>query len=308
MGRARPDMFERTIDLSGRTLWGESQWAGYAMLDALIQLHPPLEASALTSIARQFPMEATMLMLQDAPRNQPLLASVREGPVTHDVWVAASNALARLRAHGFTAALLRELSLVNSVFVLDSGKPARGSPGAGMIGTSSTQVPPGFPPIALYSLTAKPAAGAELVSDGPTPIYLQRTAIDASRPLIWSSDTRCYRYQEDCYPRNCPGCQLERLEYLASLAHISTAEVGRAIHPVLTIQWSTRSQVDAAISQALEEQTAGIHHLVRLLSSVSALEDSELGIRLRIEVRIEDQRGDQSVSLPQYPPVELRFQ
>ncbi len=294
--------------MSGRTLWGESQWAGYAMLDALIQLHSPLEASTLTSIARQFPTEATILMLQDAPRNQSPLASVREGPVTHDVWVAASNALARLRAHGFTAALLRELSLVNSVFVLDPGKPARGSPGAGMIGTSSTQVPPGFPPIALYSLTAKWAAGEELVSDGPIPIYLERTAIDASRPLIWSSDTRCYRYPEDCYPRNCPGCQLERLEYLASLAHISAAEVGRAIHPVLTIEWSTRSQVDAAVSQAVEEQTAGIQHLVRLLSSVGALENSELGIRLRIEVRIEDQRGDQSVSLPQYSPVELRFQ
>jgi hypothetical protein len=51
LDQTRMDMFERTIDVSGRTIWGESQWAGYAMLDALIQLRRPLEASVLTSIA-----------------------------------------------------------------------------------------------------------------------------------------------------------------------------------------------------------------------------------------------------------------
>lgn len=145
----RLDMFERTIDISGRTIWGESQWAGYAMLDALIQLRQPLQASALASIAPLFPAEATILMLQDAERNLPQLAAVREVPMPYVARLAASNALARLRAPGFAATLLRELPLLNSVFVLDPGKSPHGSPGSGILGISETQVPPGFPPVAL---------------------------------------------------------------------------------------------------------------------------------------------------------------
>jgi hypothetical protein len=165
LDHTRLDMFERTIDVSGRTIWGESQWAGYAMLDALIQLRRPLEASVLASIAQRYPAEATILMLQDAPRNLSPLAAVREAPVTHVVWVAASNALARLRAPGFAAALLRELIVVNSVLVLDPGKPPNGQAGSGMLGMSSTQVPPGFPSISLYSLTTEEAPSRESASD-----------------------------------------------------------------------------------------------------------------------------------------------
>src|SRR5205085_12217875 len=61
-----------------RLTWdSESFWAGRTMLDALIQLHEPLEASLLTSISQGFPTEATILALQDELRNGPLLAALR---------------------------------------------------------------------------------------------------------------------------------------------------------------------------------------------------------------------------------------
>jgi hypothetical protein len=218
------------------------------------------------------------------------------------VWVAASNALARLRAPGFAAGLLRELTPVNSVLVLDPGEVPRGTAGFGMEGSATTQLPPGFPPVAVYSLTTKEAPGQELVSDGPTPVYVERAVVDPNHPITWPSDVRFPR------PENCPECQRERIEYLANLAHVPPAEAGRAIHPVLAVEWSTLVQVDAAITRAVAQQWAEMKHLVLLLASTGALEKSELGLRLRLSVRIDDQRNDRAVSLPQFPPVELRFQ
>jgi hypothetical protein len=298
LNRSNPDM-------SGRTIWGESQWAVNAMLDALIQLHQPLEASALTSIAKHFPTEATILMLQDAPKNRSLLATVREMPVSHSVWVAASNALARLRAAGFAAALLREVSLTTSVFVLDPGKTPHGSGGSGMLSNSNMQLPPGFPPVAVYWLTAEWADGEELVSNGPTPIYSQRTVIDPgmNRQINWPSDAYCVRCKI-----NCPECQRERAEYLAGLAQVPTSEVHRLIQPQLIVEWSTPAHVDAEISRGLAEQEAGIRRLVRLLASVGALHNSELGMMFHIEIRTEDQRSDRSVPLTEYPAVEFRVE
>ena len=48
--------------------------------------------------------------------------------------------------------------------------------------------------------------------------------------------------------------------------------------------------------------------LVQLLASAGALETSELGMMLHIEVQISDQRSARSVSLPQYPAVEFGLQ
>jgi hypothetical protein len=223
--------------------------------------------------------------------------------VTRVVWLAASNALARLRAPGFTAALLRELIVVNSVLVLDPGKPPRGQAGSGMLDISITQLPPGFPSILLYSLTTEKAPGRESASDGPTPIYVERSVVNTYHPISWPSDRSCFHCSE-----NWPECQRERVEYLANLAHVPTAEADHAIRPALVVEWGTRAQVDAAITRTVKQQEIDIKQLVLLLASAGTLKNSELGVWLRLTVRIDDQRNDRSISLPQFPPIELRFQ
>ena len=45
----------------------------------------------------------------------------------------------------------------------------------------------------------------------------------------------------------------------------------------------------------MEDQEVGIVRLVKRLTSVGVLESSELGIPLRLEIRIGDRRTDQSV-------------
>jgi hypothetical protein len=297
LGRTDPDM-------SGRTIWGEPQWAVTAMLDALIQLRQLLDASALTAIADRFPTEATILMLRDASKNRSLLAAVREKPVSHSVWMAASNALAQLRAPGFAAALLRELSFINSVVVLDPGKSPNGSQGAGMLSSTYEHTPPGFPPVALYWLTMERAPDAELVSDGTTPIYSQRAVIDPGVPreIHWPWDARCYRCQA-----NCPECQGERVEYLAELAHMPKNEVYPIVHSQAILEWRSAAQIEAAISRALAEQEAGIRRLVGLLAATGALRNSEFGKTFHIDVRIKDERSDRSAPI-EHAPVEFRVQ
>jgi len=66
-------------NMSGRTIWGEPQWAVKAMLDALIRLRQPLDDEAWEWMMPRFPTEATILMLQDAPRHQAQLEGSRDG-------------------------------------------------------------------------------------------------------------------------------------------------------------------------------------------------------------------------------------
>jgi hypothetical protein len=167
--RLHPDMSGMMyVDLSGYMHLDYAWWATKALLNALIQLRRPLEVSKLSSIFQRFPTEGTILMLQDVPRYSAPLAKVREAKVPTALWVAASNALTRLRPHGFAAALLKEVRLTNSIWVSDTDKfLPPGSPGSGIVSNSSLQVPPGFPSIDLYWLTAEHPCTEELVGEGP---------------------------------------------------------------------------------------------------------------------------------------------
>jgi hypothetical protein len=124
--------------------------------------------------------------------------------------------------------------------------------------------------------------------------------------FLWSGGWRRRLERRAC--RQILAESRERVECLANLADLPTAEAAHAIRPALVVEWSTRAQVDAAITRAVKQQEIDINQLVLLLASAGALKNSELGVRLRLTVRIDDQRNDRSVSLPQFLPVELRFQ
>ena len=291
------------LDFSGRTIWGEAHWAAKAMLDTLIQLQQPLDPSALTTVSQRFPIEATILLLQNASGDPSLLAAIRAMPVSRAVWLAAGNALAHRRAPGFAAALLRELPLTTTVVVLDPGHPPQGSAGNGMLSSWNMRVPPDFPPVTLYWLTAKRVAGDELSSDGRTPIYRQRAVLDpgVDRRIDWPEDAQCFR----CQP-NCPECQRERADYLAELAQWPVG-LDRVIRHQLILEWSTPAQLDAAISRSLAEQESEVRSLVQRLSDTNALQDSERKMAFQIEVRMLDERSDKSVPIPRHPVVEFRI-
>lgn len=291
-------------DMSGRTIWNEQQWAASALLDSLIQLREPLDASMLGSLAPRFPTEATILMLRNPTGNATLLAAVREAAVPQSVWEAAGSALVNVHPPGLAAALLREVRLTNSVWVSDDGR-FPGSAGSLMSGASNLQAPPGFPAVALYRLTAIPAPGDELVCDGAIPIYSRREDISpaVSRAVNWPIDGDCHRCT-----RNCQECQWQRVRYLAVLAHAPAGEVDHAVDPEVAVRWSNAGQVAAEISRGLEEQKAAVRNLVRMLTSAGVLGFSEIGMTSHIDVKVGDLRGDRSIALPQVAPLEFRIE
>jgi hypothetical protein len=281
--------------LAGSTWNSEAFWVGHSMLDALIQLREPLPASVLASVAKGLPNERTILMLQNALENRALLAEVRAHPGGGE-WVAASNALPRMRAPGFAAALLAEIHVTHGVWVSDRGRlPGRGVAGSLASGAPTMPVPSGFPPIAVYRLTAQHAPGDELVSDGGTPIYSQRTIIEpgVERTLTWPPEGYCSQCLE--------------IEYLAELAHLLKTEVDRCIEPQTPVRWTNLLQLNAEIAQALANQHTALKQLAKLLISAGILDISELRLPLRVEVRIEDQRRNRSVPRPTFTSVEFRL-
>jgi hypothetical protein len=281
-----------------RFLWdSEPFWVGHAMLDALIQLRVPLEAPILASIAQGYPAEATILMLRDRKANESLLADVRVAHAGGGEWVAAGNALAALRARGFAAALLREIRPANMIRVSDTDTGENippGAAGSSLSALATCRVPPGFPPVAMYRLTAERTAGAELVSDGPTPIYSQRTVIEPGANRTFTSGSS---YCLQCL----------RVGYLAELPGISNDEAYRTIESHTGVRWSNPLQVSAAISHALAEQESRLRQLVKRLVSAGVLESSELSITMHVEPQIEDQRSDRSTTLPAYPAVQFQL-
>lgn len=289
LDRLHPEMLARFV-------WdSEPFWVGHAMLDALIQLRAPLEAPILASIAKGYPAEATILMLQNRVANESLLAAVRMAPVRGYEWVAAGNALAALRAPGFAASLLREVRLTHRVRVSDAGEDIPPSTaGSSLSALASARVPPGFPPVAMYMLTAERKPDAELVSDGRTPIYARRVVIEpgVQRTLATGAEY-------------CPQCV--RVGYLAELARISYDEAYRAIEPHTGVRWSNSRQVDAAISRALALQKSRLRQLVERMVSAGALDRAGQAIALQIEILIDDQRSDRSAALPTYPAVQLQI-
>ncbi len=283
-------------ELAGFRWDSEPFWVGHAMLDALIQLHEPLEAPVLASISQGFPTEGAILALQDASRNGSLFAALRLTHVGSSEWVAASNALARLRTPGFADALLQEVRIANWVWVSDTGElTPPGEAGSLSGGALRMRVPPGFPPVAWYRLTSEHGPGRQLVSEGTTPIYSQRTILDpgVDRTLAWPPEGYCL--------------QCLRLQYLAELAQMSNVEVNRAIEPQTAVRWTNLLQLNAEISRALTDQKAAIAHLVKSLASAGALKTSQLGMSFHLEILIEDQRSHQSVPLPRSSPVSFQL-
>jgi hypothetical protein len=277
------------------TFDSESFWTAHAMLDALIELHQPLDASVLALIAEGFPAEAILIALQVPSTRGPFLTKFRLNHSDAE-WVAASNALAKLRAPGFAGSLLREVHLANSVWVSDTGEsPPHLTFTSVLSSVPHVAVPTGFPAVTLYRLTAQPAADYTLVSDGTTPIYADRTVVEPGANRILRQGGEGY----------CAECL--RIGYLADLARLPSNEVDHIVRPLTPVRWTSPLQLRAEISQALAVQKVAIEWLVKMLRASGALEVSDLKRPFQVEILIYDQRRDRSVALPQNTSVELRL-
>jgi hypothetical protein len=288
LARADPETLAKSV-------WdSEPFWMAHSMLDGLIQLRQPLAEPVLESIAKGFPVEATILMLQFPEANRQLLAAIHAHSGGAE-WVAASNSLARMRAPGFAATLLAEIPLSQWVVVSDTGDaPERGTAGSLASGGPTVRVPPNFPVVGMYRLTGQRSPGDELVSDGSVPIYSHRIPLEPGVKQILDYPAEGY----------CTRC-LE-IGYLAELSGVTRAEAAHVVEWRTAVRWTNLLEFGAEVSRGLTDQETALNHLAGLLISAGALGRAELQRPLHIEVEIDDRRSDRSVPLPRYAPIDFR--
>lgn len=296
-GEIATQLVQADPEILARSLWdSEPFWMAHLMLEALIQLRQPLAAPLLESIAKGVPVEATILMLQYPVENRHLLAAMSSHSSGAE-WVAASNALTRMRTPGFAATLLAEIPLSQSVVVSDTGDaPERGTAGSLPFGGPTVREPPNFPPVGIYRLTNQNSPDNQMVSDGPVSIYSRRIPIEPG-----------VRQTLDYAPEGyCTGC-LE-IAYLAELAGITSAEAAHAIERRTAVRWTNLLEFSAEVSSGLTSQETALRHLANSLVTAGSLGTPELPRSLSIEVKIDDRRSDTSVPLPKYGRIEFRLQ
>ena len=271
-------------------LGSDTFWADRAMLDALIRLDvlppPPL----LTSITQAFPKEAAILLLRDAPSHLELLAEIRKHGNGGE-WVAASNALSRLRAPGFAASILTGLTLRHRFLIAEPGQPAGGGiANSRAWGFPTIRVPTDFPATAVYELNVEKWPDGDLISDGPTPIYSHRTVWEpgVGKAVLSGREMWCLPCQD--------------VSYLGKMAEMSSDRVESAIHGETIVRSTDRAQFSAEISRAIAGQESDLQKLASALIATGALGGSETALTLHIEIEVLDQRYDRSVPLPSVNP------
>ena len=149
-------------------------------------------------------------------------------------------------------------------------------------------MPDTFPPIWLYDLSEQPIG--DLLSDGPMPIYWYRTVWQpgVAGPLLTGGFARCLACED--------------VAYLAQMAEVPSGRVESAAHAFTGVKWTDPAQVSAEISRAIADQESAWQQLAAALLATGALRSSEIGLTLRIQIEITDERADRSVPLPSVDP------
>jgi hypothetical protein len=277
--------------LSRLTWDSEYFWMAHAFLDALIRLRVFSEASALNSFAKCYPDGAIILMLQRPYDNQELLAWIRTELPAGAAWVAASNALARMRSSGFAFTLLHETAITHTIAVTEGEACCRGMAGSMMGGPLSVKLPSGFPPVHFYRLTGKPEPGDRMVADGPVPVYERHIQLKPGIESTMPGEPEGY----------CLQCL--RIQYLSQLSGLTLTETELAVEPSTALPWS--ANLEQKISRAVSHQIDDMRRLSRSLRQSGALAPSEPGMMLHIRVKMEDHRMDKQPPLADFSSVKF---
>ena len=241
------------------------------MIDSLIDLRMPVPATNLKAISLGFPVEGVILMMQSPRDNVELLLSSRQRKPDSNVWIAASNALVKMRSPKIALALLREVPFRISIELSDDGEAHPwGLGGSSLGGVQEQALPSDFPPVSLYQLVAERAPGDEIASDGPVDIYERRFILTPGQNRTW-----------------------------APLPEIQ---------PKSLLAWKGEASFRAAVTSAVRAQQLAVWALVRRLRSFGLVTTCDCAAPVRLTIVVEDHRTASIEALPVVSDTELSLQ
>ena len=141
----------------------------------------------------------------------------------------------------------------------------------------------------MYELEEWKEPGAELISDGPMPVYSHRTVWEPNieKPILTGGVSLCFPCQD--------------IAYLAQMGGVPSGRVESAAYGSTAVRWTDPAQMRAAILRAIADQESALQQLATALIATGALQ-LQTGLTLHIGIEIEDGRGNRSVPLPSIDP------
>lgn len=255
-----------------------------ALFDALIQIPGAIPNDVILPFEASWRPEILILLAREpsAAGNENALLAMRGRTLSDPEWLVVNDLLFACGSKSFLDRMLQELRITHTFVVADQQVlSCGGSIGCGL---STRRFPKGFPPIALYQLwVSMTQPGDILLFDQPVTAYYRRIVVPTDGEAKWSD---CKAYLVDGEPRQ---------GYLAQF--LSANKGYELFHPRTTIDWHGRAEeAIGEITKHLDEQTASIEALLAEEQSRGVLKAS--GMRLTINVKVQDVRRDRSVPLP----------
>jgi len=291
------DLLRGTLRRLAERPFDERKFAVLAVLDGLVrigatsvtfdELEPHLKGithdPALILVARQPLLHAREL----------LDLYERHGDGNRLVWQMCGNLLVERAPRAFAPAVLAELGVELKITVMDSdvfGGGGRGVSSGGAFGDGRLDVPEGYPPTVMYTISDRGDVGDVVLAPGERPIYYKRKVRRETRFGFGSSRRTIERMPI-------------RFEWVATMLGTSTGALG--LEPKMRggIDVRREEYLPSAIA-ARQRVLTQFDELVSQLREKGLLSPEEADVaQLEVVLSVQDVREDSSVALPEIPPV-----
>jgi hypothetical protein len=261
------------------------------VLDSLIQLDAAVPADVLMPHYKKFPEQVLILLAKRPEANREVLVALLKELHSGIFWISVCNLLTPMKAPGFAAHLLGDMTIRISVRVYDeyggSSGGVGGGWGCGVRGVSPDPVE--FPPIARYVLTSHTQSDAVLLAPGRRATYYVRYSGQPGMPYT-GEYTRCEGGGHE---------DQTRTEYLAELLDTAMKDLQFTPRPSYHVLWNGLETYQYEIARIRAEVEGSLGRLVEGLVVKRLLSVSEaVALKVGLFMDIIDDRADTSIPLP----------
>jgi len=269
-----------------------------SILDALIQLDPPISGDESRRLYPEFPAQSMILLSRawiypdSLDSSNRILLELFRTEHSQLLWLAAGNILAERKAEGFAAAVLGNMTVHMNLLVTTPFRSGGGlgSSNCGDRGAERPEDRAAWPEIGTYALT-DPRSGATLLVDGADPSYYIRKV-----DRLYDRDIYGGGHCSDVIPYSWDAI---RQHYLTRLLGKPQDEPALKISIDQRIAWANSEAYLSYLRVFVRQQQMKFAEVAgRLRDRHLMTEDEARGVKPRIEITIHDYRADKTNPLP----------
>jgi len=255
------------------------------VLDALIQLNARVPAADIVRFAEARPVQTLVLLTAATGREDVLVDQLAMSKGYR--WYAAANILLRDKSPGLARHLFSTVRLELTI-VVSEREPGAGASSGGAsagVGDGIGENPPDFPPHAQYRFEAAARPGFVVLATGPHPIYYSRTV------------STTLQYQTS-FPEIGGPTDDDRLDYLRALGSDTMMDVPLRAESRAWARWTTAEAFPRRVEELRRDLERRYQYLQTTVMRATGV-PLDAAAPPRIAIRVEDQRTDRSVPLPE---------